>query len=349
MHVEGKYPTGTFRIAFISSSRTDRYLHAMTPLRGILVPLDGSALAEQALGPAAMLAKAAKTRIRLVLVHQVPSPPTTPELVKLYTSIEVATRRAARDYLLRQMEVLRRKGCTDVSRVVITGTPGPEIVKHAAEWDASLVVMSTHGRGALERAWLGSVADHVVRNVGVPVLLARPVAEGVRPLVPGGQILVPLDGSQFGEAALEPAVELARLLGAELRLMQIVRPVQMAMGGAMASGVSYDDVLLTAWQEQAREYLDRTAARLQSDGLRVVTEIVISPLVANTILEVEESEQSRVVAMATHGRGGLSRLFLGGVADKVVRGADCPVLVIPSLAKARRGISHRSSRFSTET
>jgi hypothetical protein len=74
---EGKYPTGTFRIAFINSSRTERYLRAMTPLRGILVPLDGSALAEQALGPAAMLAKAAKTRIRLVLVHQVPSPPTT--------------------------------------------------------------------------------------------------------------------------------------------------------------------------------------------------------------------------------------------------------------------------------
>jgi hypothetical protein len=112
----------------------------------------------------------------------------------------------------------------------------------------------------------------------------------------------------------------------------------MAMGGPLASGVSYDDVLLTAWQEQAREYLDRTAARLQSDGLRVVTEIVISPLVANTILEVEESEQSRVVAMATHGRGGLSRLFLGGVADKVVRGADCPVLVCPASRIARRAV-----------
>jgi nucleotide-binding universal stress UspA family protein len=133
---------------------------------------------------------------------------------------------------------------------------------------------------------------------------------------------------------------MARLLDAELRLMQVVRPVQVALPGPMAPASGSDDLLVAAWHDQARDYLERTAAGLRAEGCRVTTEIAVSPALAGTILDVAGSEQSRLVTMATHGRGGLSRFVLGGVADKVVRGASCPVLVCPA-SRADRGTAKR--------
>jgi nucleotide-binding universal stress UspA family protein len=310
-------------------------------LHSILVPLDGSAMAEQAIGPAAALARAAKARIRLVLVHQSLPAPTTREQSKLYVSMELATRRAAREYLKVQVDRLRRQGCPSLTKVVLSGQPGEALVEHAQEWGASLIVMCTHGRGPIMRAWLGSVADHVVRHAGIPVLLMRPSENGAPAAIePGGQVLVPLDGSPFGEAALEPAKAIARLIGADLRLMEVVRPVPSALAEPTLFTDGFDEHLAELRRVQAEEYLDHTVDRLRTNGLRVRSEVVLSQSMAGTILDVAASVNVRMVAMATHGRSGLNRLLLGGVADKVVRGANCPVLVCPS-ARANGGTSSR--------
>lgn len=316
--------------------REEGNLFSMTQLRSILVPLDGSPFAEEALALAVALGQAANAKLRLVLVHQQPAAPKTPEATKLYTKIEVATRRAARDYLNSLANLLKERGYPNVTRVVLTGKPGSTLVEHVAEWDPSLVVMSTHGRGPLARAWLGSVADHLVRHLAVPVLLVRPKGgESPPPAVDlAGHILVPLDGSPLGEAALEPAVEIARLFEAELSLVQVVRPVSAAASPPVAFPVGYDERFTDLCRREAQDYLGDLAERLRAQGVRASAAAVLSESVAATILDLAAGERIRLVALATHGYGGLRRLTLGSVADKVVRGANRPVLVCP--AKVRR-------------
>jgi nucleotide-binding universal stress UspA family protein len=310
----------------------------MTELRSILVPLDGSAFAEQALAFAVALGRAAKAKLRLVLVHQHPDAPTTPEATKLYTKIELATRRAERDYLNRVADRLKQDGYPGVTRVVLAGEPGPRLAEDAAEWGPSLIVMSTHGRGPLARAWLGSVADFVVRHVAVPVLLVRPTEGELSPVAAGngaGPILVPLDGSRLSEAALAPAADIARLLGAALSLVRVVRPVAAATGISVPIAAGYDERLTALCRQEAQDYLDGFAERLHRDGVRASATAVLGESVAGTILDLARSEPVRLIALATRGRGGVRRLTLGSVADKVVRGADAPVLICP--AKGRWG------------
>ena len=306
----------------------------MAQLGSILVPLDGSPFAEQALVVATALGRAAKAKLRLALVHQRPTAPKTPEATKLYTKIEVATRRAERDYLNGLADRLKQSGYPGVTRVVLTGQPGPALVEHAVEWGPSLVVMSTHGRGLLARAWLGSVADYVVRHLAAPVLLVRPKeGEPPPPAVDfSGRILVPLDGSPLGEAALAPAAEIARLFGAELNLVQVVRPVAAAAGVPVSFPAGYDERLTALCRQEAQDYLNDLAERLHEDGVRASAAAVLSEGVAGTILDLARGKGVSLVALATHGRGGLRRLTLGSVADKVVRGADRPVLVWPAKA-----------------
>ena len=113
---------------------------------------------------------------------------------------------------------------------VLSGAPGASGRGDARqvhrELGADLVVMTTHGRGGLRRAWLGSVTDQLIRSAEVPVLVVRPGEAGAaRPVWEPGEILVALDGSPLAEAALEPAIEVARLWDAELSLVQVVRPI----------------------------------------------------------------------------------------------------------------------------
>ena len=308
----------------------------MVPIQSILVPLDGSAFAEQALALAESIGRAAKARLRLALVHKSPSVPRTREETRLFTRIEVATRRAERDYLARLVVGLKERGSANVTRVVLTGEPAQALVEHAAEWGASLVVMSTHGRGPLARAWLGSVADHFIRNVTVPVLLVRPrddkpSAGAVRL---EGQYLVPLDGSALAEEALEPAAELARLFGAELTLLTVLVPFASAAAGPLAFPDQYDGRIADLGRIEAEAYLDRQVKRLGLEGVRASGSVLTSESVAGPIIDRAGAEQIRLVGLATHGRGGLRRFTLGSVTDKVVRGVDRPVLVCPG--KKRR-------------
>jgi nucleotide-binding universal stress UspA family protein len=189
--------------------------------------------------------------------------------------------------------------------------------------------MSTHGRGPLQRAWLGSVADHLVRNLEVPVLLVRP-QEGAfasHPPPTIGRILVPLDGSPLAEAALAPAAALARLLKAELVLLQVVLPLIVNIPPMGPRSMGYDEKIITLLRSEAEEYLQAVAKRLGKEGVRATAVVVLGP-VAGAILEVSRRERVGLVAVATRGQGGLRRLALGSVADKLVRAAELPVLVV---------------------
>jgi nucleotide-binding universal stress UspA family protein len=300
-----------------------------SPFPSILVPLDGSPLAEQALPLASHIAQRAGSKLRLVLAHRLPSAPIDPAAAKLFVSIELATRKSERAYLRGIQAKLREGGMRLSSAVTLTGAAGPALAQYVRELGIDLVVMATHGRGGIRRAWLGSVADQLIRNLEIPVLLVRPPETGAAPARPPGvgQILVPLDGSPLAEEALDAAAKLARLWDAELTLMQVVPPVLLSIDGAMPLPSSYDDGLTAMSRMQAQDYLDDVVEEMRAQGLRAAGVAVVGWNTVDSILEMARPERVAVVVLATHGRGGLRRLALGSVADKLVRGAEVPVLV----------------------
>jgi nucleotide-binding universal stress UspA family protein len=312
-----------------------------SPFRSILVPLDGSPFAEQAV-PLASRTQGTGSKLRLVLVHQPPSPTLEPTVAKLFTSIELASRRSERGYLRGIQATLREAGTRLSSAVTLTGAvgPGPALAQYVREMGIDLVVMATHGRGGIRRAWLGSVADYLIRNLEVPVLLVRPREGQPAPDRPPGvgQILVPLDGSPLAEEALSAAAALARIWDTELTLLQVVHPVQLPENTAFPLPSPYDEELTAMCRTQAQDYLDDVVERMQGQGLRATGVAIVAWNPAAAILDVARPERVAVVVLATHGRGGLRRLVLGSVADKVVRGADTPVLIHrpAGRAKARR-------------
>lgn len=299
-----------------------------SPFRSILVPLDGSELATQALPVATTIIQQSGGKLRLALVHEHPAVPLDAMTAKALTALDQSGHKAERAYLRRMQAQLREDGIRVSSAVTLMGMVGPALVTYVRDLGIDLVVMATHGRGGIRRVWLGSTADYLVRHLEIPVLLVRP--ESARPMeIPRrgtGQILVPLDGSPLAEQALEPALELARVWDADVRLLQVVQPV-LATDPMTPVPSPYDEELTVMARTKAQNYLDQVVQRLNRAGVRTTGSAEIGWRPADSILEAARSDLVVMLVVSTHGRGGLRRVVLGSVADKLVRGAEVPVLV----------------------
>ena len=291
---------------------------ARMEFRSLLVPLDGSPFAEQALPVAIEIAQAAQADIRLVLVHR---------SFPRRTKARLAALKTERDYLQQVAARAQEITGTRLLAVTLTGQVVAALRDHIDRAGVDLVVMTTHGRGLLERAWLGSVADALLRTADVPILLLRP-AENAPSIarLEVTRLLVPLDGSSLSERIIPPAVAMARLLGAEVSLVQLVTPVELPNDFPPAV-TEFDAHLTELAEHQAKDYLDSLADSIRSDGLMVTTASAVTRGAAAGILDLARDPAIGMIALATHGRGGLRRAFLGSVADKIIRGSDRPVLV----------------------
>jgi nucleotide-binding universal stress UspA family protein len=304
--------------------------------RSILVPLDGSAFGEHALPLARAVMR--RTGASLQLLHVVPPVPVVEAGAPLLADADLMAqfRETARAYL---EGVLRRLGGpTGASApVVLEGEVVSQIQEHAARAGADLVVMATHGRGPLARFWLGGVADELVRRLPLPLLLVRP-REAAADLGRGpdlGRVLLPLDGSPLAERALEPAIALGGP-EATYTLLRVVKPALLPayapeggrpLGREVEGLLDQIQVIQKRLLAEAEGHLAGVAGRLRERGLRVQTRVVVEEQPAVAILREAADGRAGLIALETHGRHGLSRLFLGSVADKVVRGAAVPVLV----------------------
>ncbi len=299
--------------------------------RNILVPLDGSPFGEHALPIAYAIARRAAANVHLVRVHE-PLAATVPVLAggEGGPDEEQWNRRQE------EGESAYLRGLTEqgTKEVRISARLRHGIVLVALEIDAhrasaDLVVMTTHGRGGVARAWLGSVADGVVRRLNVPVLLVRPGMESPRPCDDPcfRRIVVPLDGSKLAESVLGPAVDFARLMDARLTLLQVLPPpyffetAEATHASPRASGYG-------RLREEAGGYLARVTGELASRGVQTTAQVLVDPRPAHAIARYAQESHGEMIALATHGRGGATRLLLGSVADKVVRTAPVPVLVL---------------------
>ena len=296
----------------------------------ILVPLDRSALAEQAIGQAALIARGAKAALDLVLVHT-----PFPFVGHAESSIDEAEWSAEHTYLEAVQKDLESGAGVPVTHTVMRGAAAQHICAHAADVNADLVVITSHGRTGISRAWLGSVADAVVRHSATPVLMLRPTDTPHARLAARHsfrRILVPLDGSRLAADALGPALDLARATGASIVLLRVLQPVPLLIPYDGTVPFVYqpmvvDDAATEIVLEEATQKLAALAHRLQDDeGVPISAEVVLDSRVADAIVHFARGHDIDVIAMSTHGRGA-SRWLLGSVADKVLRGSELPVLL----------------------
>jgi len=292
----------------------------------ILVPLDGSTFAEAALPIALRLGDDAGATLALVAVLE-------DEWVQAGSWSADSLRAELEDYL---EGVARKLGELGSQRVTIAAADGPvarTLENYAAGEGVQSIVMSTHGRGAVNRAWLGSIADHVVRHVQIPVVLVRPVEpvpERLSEASPFRAILVPLDGSSRAERVLESVIRIAQPARSECRLLSVVPPPPPFTTPYLPHAARELRESLECGRKEAEAYLLGVAERLREAGLAVTTKVEVGVRPAAGILRAADDPTVDLVAVATHGRSGVSRIMLGSVADKVVRGADLPVLVVRS-------------------
>ena len=304
--------------------------------RTILVPLDGSTFGEQALPWALSIARRAQASMQLLHVHR-PLEATYAEMQIFDATLNQQIREREKAYLDNTLTAVRAVSKAPVTALCKDGEVAITIKQHAEAAAIDLIVMMTHGRGPMGRFWLGSTTDELLRDAPAPLLLIHPHDKKADL---GGDLackhlLIPLDGTPLAEQILEPAMTLAQLSGAELTLLRVVRPV-MTMAQPVGSAGSFGEMAhhmmerVDGLQEQVKNeahgYLEQVAERLRGQGLTVATQVAVEEQPGVAILHRAQPPID-LIALETHGRRGLSRLFLGSVADKVIRGAPVPVLV----------------------
>jgi nucleotide-binding universal stress UspA family protein len=264
--------------------------------------------------------------------------PLSSEVRQLYVSLDRETRTSEKAYLKTFADQLRKQSASlAITARTLTGPVAGALLEYVRQSRSDLVVMTSRGHGGLRRLWLGSVADALIRESSVPVLLVRPEEHASpQPVLENlSQILVPIDGSALSETILAPASELASLAGAELMLVEVIQPLAAPLERQRTAPVQFDVELTSVRRKEAADYLQDLAEECLKAGVKAAYAAPLGGNVADTILGLAESPTVGLIAIATHGRGGIKRLAIGSVADKLVRTAPRPVLVYRPPGRAR--------------
>jgi nucleotide-binding universal stress UspA family protein len=268
--------------------------------RRIIVPLDGTRFGDQALPTA--IDVALRTGASLELVH-----------------VQQGANRPALEEKAAELEL---RYPVDVRTRILEGNTSEAILAEAGEIVADLVVMATHARTGLDRVRNGSLAHALLSALNVPTLCVHPLSQDAALVTrPMRRILVPLDGSTFSEQILDPLAPLAQALNAQLTLLHVVAPRPILASPA-------DDAFsLLVSRDQALAYLQSIAERWRGhirEPVLLALEDRRPPALIAALLAAGEYD---AVAMATHGRGGLSALLAGSVANDVLRLVNAPVIL----------------------
>ena len=302
----------------------------------ILIPLDGSAFAEQAVETARAIAHRTGAAIEFVSVQPDPVPPTRVSgAPPLDPRIDAELRRSMQAYLDRIVEAERARSTFPVTGRLREGGAAREIVAQAEESSADLIAMTTHGRGGLGRFWLGSVADRVIRAAHVPVLLVRQDESGQGRDLHLRRVVIGAAGADADDRIVTAVEDVAGLADVEFTLVHVVDRLPMIPAVDPAVGPPPDELagLPTTRDQQhwddAERYLEWIAGPLRARGATVATRVVRSASAPGAIVDAAVEANADLVAVGTAARAPVARWFLGSTSDKVVRTASCNVLVCP--------------------
>jgi nucleotide-binding universal stress UspA family protein len=287
--------------------------------RRILVPLDGSELAERAMVPALALAVAMSAKLFLIRVAIPLSLNLDP---KLYQRTIKLRQDEAKQYL-RSIQSRFSLSQADIETQVLVGRAARSIINFAKENDIDLIAMSSHGRSGINRWVYGSVADKVLHSAHCAKVIIHPLV--INEPFSIKRILVPLDGSSIAEQALEPALALAEAVSAELIFLRVTTVAQIFV--QRVPGWPGLDAVMDATDQEANAYLQGVQAATGDSPVSITSRIATGPG-AECIIDIADSQQVDMIVMCGHGRSGIARRLFGSVAEKVLRGANCVTLVI---------------------
>jgi len=294
----------------------------------IMVPTDCSGFDREAIRVALRIAQRSEAKLRLVRVLTTGAYFGAGDGVDEFHATATNVKRD-RDNALSELYALaaecRREGDVDITVTLETGPVADALEGYVKRNDVDLVVISSHGRGGFSRLSLGSVADSLIRRTTVPVLIVKPAASYLNPQVRGAfkRIVVPLDGSPLAEQILQPIVTLAVLEDSEIVLLSVIKRAIANQDGHAGQEAPW-------WERdvaEAKAYLARIAQSTRASQLSVLTDVVVGDDVAEEIAAYAGRENADLIAIATHGRGGLSRVLKGSIADSLTRAARNCVLV----------------------
>jgi len=285
----------------------------------ILVPIDGSDLAELALPYARELASAFNSELILLYVGE-PADDEHLHMHQLY---------------LEKLAGQMKKQLKKVSPLVISGKPAEEIVKYTQKNDIRLIIMASHGSSGIIPWATGGIADKVIDATGVPLLLIKATKprRKVKEKHLISRILLPLDGSEAGEAAITRVKELKSRLEAEVILLEVVPKGRHLRSVGGLDYILYPEPEMETFKAEAKEYLDKVHKRLQRSKGELKVEIR-SGEVAKEILNFAKKKRVSLIAISTHGHSGMTKWVFGSTVQKVMQDSPIPVLVVKAVPGA---------------
>jgi nucleotide-binding universal stress UspA family protein len=292
----------------------------------LLVPLDGSPLAESSLPIVAALAENLQCRVTLLHVIE-RRPPAEIHGAPHLTDVAgaeaylgtVAGRLPAGTHVASHVHTVKEH---DVPR---------SIADHAAELGADLVVLCTHGRGRLRHRLFGGIAQRVAGMGQAPILLVPPTGARAGAPFHCETMLVPLDGQPAHEQGVEPAASLARACHASLHLLAVVPTLSTLSGEHAAAGQMLPgatSALLELDETRAEGYVTGLVARLAGTGLTVTAEVGRGDPTA-IILKTAKRSLTDLIVLGTHGRWGLDAFWSASVAPRIAQKTAVPLLLVP--------------------
>ncbi len=289
----------------------------------IVVPLDGSELSERAIPYAALYAKTFGGRILLATVWEGAEQALIATLPAVADDLFKEGQQHYEKYLAKVAEKYLADG-VKIDAEVLTGNPADTILKTIEERHAGVLALATHGRSGLGRWWYGSVAGEIAQQAAIPRIIVGPkvLSQPTKAIKVDG-VLVPLDGSKLSESALDHGVRIAKAFGAALHIVQAISPVSQTYLFDIPSVTSVD--IQSKIEEGVEEYV-KTCGQRHAAEVDVKMSVLRGPP-ADVLVDYVEAQGIDLVVMASHGRGGLARVALGSVADRMLQ-SDAPVFLI---------------------
>lgn len=309
--------------------------------RKMVVPLDGSELAERALGYAKTPVARIGAEVTLLHICGPEECHCDAEKCTVQPMHRVYVEHTAQMFRNELEAVAAPK--IEIGWEVLVGDPATQIVSYARERNADRIIMASHGRSGVGRWVLGSVADKVARESPVPLVIIRASAEEAeRSDLPDRKILVLLDGSDMAEQVLPYAIEHAEMSSREVVLLRVCEPPDIESSFIYhltrtdypptkpLQREDYVEEAIAKCKDETKEYLTGIERRFKDDGLEVSSEILVGKP-ADEIVDYVGKNPFNLIAMTTHGRSGLSRWAFGSVADRVLHATSNPLLLVRPL------------------